>query len=169
MTPRSDSVHARLLRLGFEDPDRARDELAALGDGVEPLVALLARTADPDQALSGLTRLAGRVGPELVSELSEDEGTSMRLLSVLGASQALADHLYRHPDQWRELADPFLGSTRPAAYAVRAGLLRAVGADPDVESPVATRSDGTALEALRVEYRRLLTRLAARDLAHHLG
>ncbi len=47
----------------------------------------------------------------------------MRLLSVLGASQALADHLVRHPEQWRELTDPTLGSTRPAAYAVRAGLL----------------------------------------------
>ena len=53
----------------------------------------------------------------------------MRLLSVLGASLALTDHLCRHPDQWRELADPFLGSTRPAAYAVREALLRAVGAD----------------------------------------
>ncbi len=169
MTPRSDSVHSRLLRLGFEDSDRARDELAALGDAADPLVALIARTADPDQALTGLTRLAERVGPRLVPALADDEGTSMRLLSVLGASQALADHLYRHPDQWRELADPFLGSTRPAAYAVRAGLLRAVGADPDAATPTATLPDGTAVDALRVEYRRVLTRLAARDLAHHLG
>ena len=30
----------------------------------------------------------------------------MRLLSVLGASQALADHLARHPEQWRELDRP---------------------------------------------------------------
>ena len=37
------------------------------------------------------------------------------------------------------------------------------------EAPTATLDDAAALDALRVEYRRLLLRLAARDLAHHLG
>jgi glutamate-ammonia-ligase adenylyltransferase len=104
-----------------------------------------------------------------VQELGDDEGTAMRLLSVLGASQALTDHLCRHPEQWRELADPFLGSTRPAAYAVRGALLGAVGADPRDGRPTATVPHAEAVDALRVEYRRLLTRLAARDLAHHVG
>jgi glutamate-ammonia-ligase adenylyltransferase len=166
---RSESPRRHLLRLGFEDSARARDELARLGDRAEPLVALLARTADPDQALAGLSRLAERADPALVGELADDEGTAMRLLSVLGASQALTDHLCRHPEQWRELADPLLGSTRPAAYAVRSALLRAVGADPVHEHPTATLPESEATDALRVEYRRLLTRLAARDLAHHLG
>ena len=93
----------------------------------------------------------------------------MRLLGVLGASEALGDHLVRHPEHWRELTDPTLGSTRPAAYAVRAALLRAVGADPQDPTPVATLPDAEAVDALRVEYRRVLLRLAARDLAHHLG
>jgi glutamate-ammonia-ligase adenylyltransferase len=166
---RPESDRQVLTRLGFEDTTRARDELAELGPAAGPLVALLARTADPDQSLAGLARLAERVGPELVPELADDEGTSMRLLSVLGASQALADYLARHPDHWRELTDPLLGSTRPTAHAVRAGLLRAVGADPDDEAPVATTPGAEAADALRVEYRRVLTRLAARDLAHHLG
>ena len=93
----------------------------------------------------------------------------MRLLSVLGASQALGQHLARHPEQWRELTDPTLGSTRPAAYAVRSSLLAAVGAEPTDPEPVATLPDAEAVDALRVEYRRLLLRLASRDLAHHLG
>ena len=93
----------------------------------------------------------------------------MRLLSVLGASTALADHLARHPEQWRGLTDPTLGCTRPAAYAMRAALLRAVGADPDDEHPVSTLADPAAVDALRVEYRRWLTLLAARDLAHHMS
>jgi glutamate-ammonia-ligase adenylyltransferase len=168
VSPRSDSARTHLLRLGFEDSARARDDLARLGDP-EPLVALLARTADPDQALAGLVRLAERAEPGFVAELAGDEGTAMRLLSVLGASLSLTDHLCRHPDQWRELADPFLGSTRPAAYAVRDALLRAVGADPTVDLPTAALPHAEAVDALRVEYRRLLTRLAARDLAHHLG
>ena len=93
----------------------------------------------------------------------------MRLLSVLGASLALTDHLVRHPEQWTELTDPTLGSTRAAAYAVRAGLLDAVGADPLAPVPVATLPEREALDAMRVEYRRVLLRLAARDLAHHVG
>ena len=93
----------------------------------------------------------------------------MRLLSVLGASHALSDHLVRHPEQWRELTDPLLGSTRPAAFAVRAGLLRSVGADPDAASPTAAMETAEAVDALRVEYRRVLLRLASRDLTHGLG
>jgi [glutamine synthetase] adenylyltransferase / [glutamine synthetase]-adenylyl-L-tyrosine phosphorylase len=166
---RGDSVRTRLLRVGFVDSAQAADELARLGDGAESLVPVLADTADPDQALAGLVRLAERAQPGLVEALATDEGTALRLLSVLGASVALTDHLCRHPDQWQELTDPFLGSTRPAAYAMRDALLRAVGADPTSDVPTATVLHADAVDALRVEYRRLLIRLAARDLVHHVG
>ena len=165
-TSRSD-----LLRLGFVDSDRTLDGIGRLGDHAEPLVALLGRTADPDLALDGLLRLAEAVDDrdDLLRDLVDDEGTAMRLLTVLGASQALADHLARHPDHWHELTDPTMGSTRPAAYAVRAAMLSAVGADPLADRPVAELPEQEALDAMRVEYRRLLLRLAARDLAHHVG
>jgi glutamate-ammonia-ligase adenylyltransferase len=157
--------------MGFADAERSLANLDRLGDAADPLLAVLARTADPDLALLGLVRLAESAddGKQLLSEVADDEGTAMRLLSVLGASTALADHLVRHPEQWRQLADPTLGSTRAAAFAIRADLLRAVGADPDDPAPVATLEDGEALDALRVEYRRHLVRLASRDLAHHEG
>jgi len=168
--PTTDS--GRLVRMGFEDGERAAAGLRQLGDGVaEPLVALIARTADPDQALArlvGLVEVQDDPGP-MLRALVDDEGTAMRLLSVLGASEALGEHLCRHPDHWRELTDPTMGSTRPAAYAVREALLNAVGAEPMDPVPVATRPDAEAVDALRVEYRRLLLRLASRDLAHHLG
>ncbi len=169
-TSRSD-----LLRHGFVDSDRTSAGLRELGGHADPLVALLGRTADPDLALAGLLRLAAAADEQLgdrdamLQEIVDDEGTAMRLLCVLGASQALADHLVRHPTQWRELTDPTLGSTRPAAYAVRAALLTAVGADPSSDQPVAGVPEPEALDALRVEYRRLLLRLASRDLAHHVG
>jgi glutamate-ammonia-ligase adenylyltransferase len=172
MTPgRPQSAKGRLLRLGFVDPDGADAHLEALGRP-DPLLAVLGRTADPDGALTALRDLADSAGegrPELLEVLADDEGTAMRLLSVLGASTALAQHLCRHPEQWRELTDPSLGSARPAAFAVRADLLRAVGADPAAREPVAGLADGEAVDALRVEYRRLLLRLAARDLAHGVG
>ncbi len=160
-----------LVRMGFVDAERSLANLERLGEAADPLLAVLARTGDPDLALHGLVRLAEAAddGDELLSAVADDEGTAMRLLSVLGASTALADHLVRHPEQWKELADPTLGSTRAAAFAVRAELLRAVGADPGDAAPVATLADSEAVDALRVEYRRVLLRLAARDLAHDEG
>lgn len=169
---RATTSKGTLVRLGFQDADAALAALAALGDdAADCLVHFLARTADPDHALAALVRLAEVVeDPEaLLRTLCEDEGTAMRLLCVLGASPALADHLVRHPEHWAELTDPTLGSTRPASYAVRADLLRVVGADPHAAVPVATLPDDEAVDALRVEYRRVLLRLAARDLAHDLG
>ncbi|MGN6723695.1 MAG: bifunctional [glutamine synthetase] adenylyltransferase/[glutamine synthetase]-adenylyl-L-tyrosine phosphorylase [Marmoricola sp.] len=169
MSPRVTSLRSQLVRLGFEDPDRSSKSIEALGEAALPLVAFFARTADPDEAVEGFCALveASDEGQEIIEEITDDEGTAMRLLSVLGASRALAHHLRRHPEHWRELTDPELGSTRPASYAVRAGLLRAVGADPDAPHPTATVK--AAEDALRVEYRRVLLRLAARDLAHHMG
>ena len=168
---RSATSKGNLLRLGFRDPDAALVALRRLGVSSDPLLAILGRTADPDEAAAGLVRLADVVDDpdHLLRALAEDEGTAMRLLCVLGASEALGDHLVRHPDHWGELADSRLGSTRPAAWSVRAGLLRAVGADPHAPEPVATRPDADAVDALRVEYRRVLLRLASRDLTHDLG
>ncbi|MBA3782925.1 MAG: bifunctional [glutamine synthetase] adenylyltransferase/[glutamine synthetase]-adenylyl-L-tyrosine phosphorylase [Nocardioides sp.] len=157
-----------LARLGFQQPDRALLHLASLGAPGEELLAILGRAADPDLALLGLVRLveASDEGDAMLAALAADEGTAMRLLLVMGASTALSDHLVRHPGHWLELTDPTMGSSRPPAYAVRADLLRAVGADPADVLPVATLPDAAALDALRVEYRRVLVRLAARDLAH---
>ena len=108
----------RLARLGFAEPESAERHLAELGsDAAEPLVALIARTADPDLALQRLVDLVEvQDDPApMLRALVDDEGTAMRLLSVLGASEALAEHLCRHPEHWRELTDPTMGSTRPAA------------------------------------------------------
>ncbi|MGB0101432.1 MAG: bifunctional [glutamine synthetase] adenylyltransferase/[glutamine synthetase]-adenylyl-L-tyrosine phosphorylase, partial [Nocardioides sp.] len=173
MTARPAISKGDLLRQGFLDPDAALEVIDRLADAAGPLLALVARTADPDAALAGLLCLLEALDEsgdprELLTTLVDDEGTAMRLLSVLGASEALADHLRRHPEHWRELGDSRLGSTRPAAWAVRAGLLAAVGADPDDPTPTATVPDVEAVDALRVEYRRVLLRLAARDLTHHL-
>ncbi|MBO9524226.1 MAG: bifunctional [glutamine synthetase] adenylyltransferase/[glutamine synthetase]-adenylyl-L-tyrosine phosphorylase [Nocardioidaceae bacterium] len=150
-----------LARLGFQDTEATAAGLARLGPPAEPVLAILGRTADPDLALAALLRLheAAEDRDQLLRVLEDDEGTAMRLLSVLGMSQALGDHLVRHPEHWRELTDPTLGSTRPAAYALRDALLGAVEG----------RAYDDAVDALRVEYRRLLLRLAARDLAHHVG
>jgi glutamate-ammonia-ligase adenylyltransferase len=156
----------RLARLGFDQADRSGHALGRLGDTGERLLGELAETADPDQAVQQLAELA-EVVPDraaLLDALTGGDGFARRLLAVLGASSALAAHLRRHPGQWRELTDPTLETTRPAAYALRAALLEAVGADPAAREPVSGLPDAEAVDALRVHYRRLLLRLAARDL-----
>lgn len=164
------------VRKGFVDGAAAVRGIERLGDPGPPLTDELAAAADPDVALDGLLRLVDALdeqsagaGREMLAEVADDEGTAMRLCSVLGASTALAHHLVRHPEQWRELTDPTLGSTRAPAYALREAMLAAVGADPHADEPVAGLPDDQAVDALRVEYRRLLLRLASRDLAHHVG
>ncbi len=169
--PRQTTDAARLARIGYADPVAAASAMERLGTRAEELVYLVGSTADPDQALGYLADLADRVGDRegFVNALADDEGTAMRLTHVLGASTALADHLLRHPGHWQGLSDPLLGSTRPTARSMRALLLEAVGADPDAEQPASTLPDAQAVDALRVEYRRQLLGLAARDLAHELA
>lgn len=169
---RAATTKGQLLRLGFSDAERSLRWLDDVGPAAPDLVPLLARTADPDHAVAGLVRLleaAGDGAGELLARLQSDEGLATRLFAVLGASEALSDHLARHPDQWRELDDPTLECSRPAAYAVREAVLRALGADPGDPVPVAQGDDAALVDVLRVEYRRVLLRLAARDLAHGTG
>ncbi len=158
-------------RLGFRDVEATMAALGRLGPAGDELVHLLAAAAAPDQAAVYLADLAAAAPDrdELLEALRDDEGFAMRLLLVLGASSALGDHLVRHPGHWHELTDPALGSTRAPAFALRAAMLGAVGADPATATPIAMLEDTVAVDALRVEYRRNLLRLASRDLAHGVG
>jgi glutamate-ammonia-ligase adenylyltransferase len=161
----------RLARLGFRDADAGLAALRPLGTAIDEAVHHFGAAADPDQAagyLADLVEAAGD-GDELLDILGSDEDFALRLVLLLGASSALAQHLVRNPEQWHDLTDPVLGTTRAPAFAMRADLLRAVGADPADEAPVAGLEDSDAVDALRVEYRRLLLHLAARDLAHGVG
>lgn len=160
-----------LARMGFRDAEASRRALQRLGPAADDVVPLVAVAASPDQAADHLADLVDRAedGDALVEALVDDEPFARRLLLLLGASTALAGHLLNHPAQWRDLTDPALAATRTPAFHLRAELLRAVGADPTAPVPVSTLEDAVAVDALRVEYRRLLLRLAARDLAHGVG
>lgn len=160
-----------LARRGFGDSDRAAGLLRTAGlspDRHEGIIDELGRAADPDLALLGLARiLESEPAPdELRDALSEDPDLRARLVRVLGASAALADHLAGHPGDWRELRGPDAART-PSAAELRSSLLRTVGADPSATAPVATLTGGVtdgATHALRVAYRRRILRLSGSDL-----
>src|SRR4051795_9961099 len=155
-----DRVHsavAHLARAGFTDAAGTQTALSSLGlADDEAVVAALAGSADPALAVTALTRIAETADDRtaLLAAVVTDEGFRDRLLAVLGASEALGEHLVRHPAQWRLLADAPAVTTRPSRLGLRHRLQGAVTGLVGVE----------ARDALRRSYRQALLVLAARDL-----
>ncbi|MGW1210210.1 bifunctional [glutamine synthetase] adenylyltransferase/[glutamine synthetase]-adenylyl-L-tyrosine phosphorylase [Streptomyces sp. NPDC002499] len=153
---RRSSTFSRLLRHGFTDPSAAErlldsGELTPVRNDPVLLEALGA-TADPDLALLGLVRLL-EAQPDttawrtLLDTLIAAKPLRDRLLGVLGASSALADHLARHPHDWHALVTYEPRDLHPGVEEFERGLAEAT-------DPV----------SLRVAYRRCLLSIAARDV-----
>ncbi|MFJ8015178.1 bifunctional [glutamine synthetase] adenylyltransferase/[glutamine synthetase]-adenylyl-L-tyrosine phosphorylase [Streptomyces sp. NPDC096339] len=152
---RRSSTFIQLLRSGFTDPQTAarlleNDALASVR--TDPvLLDALGATADPDLALLGLVRLAEAQTPEerplLLDTLVAAKPLRDRLLGVLGASEALGDHLARHPRDWQALVTYEAADLHPGLADFERGLA-------DAHDPV----------GLRVAYRRCLLSIAARDV-----
>ncbi|MEV6617258.1 bifunctional [glutamine synthetase] adenylyltransferase/[glutamine synthetase]-adenylyl-L-tyrosine phosphorylase [Streptomyces sp. NPDC051051] len=153
---RRSSTFTRLLRHGFTDASAAERLLD--GAGLSPLrndpvlLEALGRTADPDLALRGLARLleaqpGAAARRELIDTVIAAKPLRDRLLGVLGASAALADHLARHPRDWEALVTYEPSDLHPGVEEFERGL---AGADDPV--------------SLRVAYRRCLLSIAARDV-----
>ncbi|MET9828738.1 bifunctional [glutamine synthetase] adenylyltransferase/[glutamine synthetase]-adenylyl-L-tyrosine phosphorylase [Streptomyces sp. NPDC006385] len=153
---RRSSTFTRLLRHGFTDPSAAErllesPELAPIRNDPVLLEALGA-TADPDLALHGLVRLL-EAQPDsgaqrrLLDTVIAAKPLRDRLLGVLGASAALADHLSRHPSDWQALV----------MYEPR-------DLHPEVEEFEHGLAEATDPVSLRVAYRRCLLSIAARDV-----
>ncbi|MEW2074113.1 bifunctional [glutamine synthetase] adenylyltransferase/[glutamine synthetase]-adenylyl-L-tyrosine phosphorylase [Streptomyces sp. NPDC013433] len=153
---RRSSTFTRLLRHGFTDPSAAERLLDSAGLALvrnDPvLLDALGATADPDLALQGLVRLLEAQGgatahQELLDTLIAAKPLRDRLLGVLGASEALADHLARHPSDWQALVTYEPRDLHPGLEEFERGL---AGAGDPV--------------SLRVAYRRCLLSIAARDV-----
>ncbi|GGZ21203.1 glutamate-ammonia-ligase adenylyltransferase [Streptomyces inusitatus] len=152
---RRSSTFTRLVRHGFTDPGAAHRLLdlpvmaAVHSDPV--LLDALGAVADPDLALGGLVRLV-EAQPEdgrrvLLDTLLAAKPLRDRLLGVLGASEALGDHLARHPGDWRTLVTWEAADLHPGVEEFEHDLAEA-------DDPV----------SLRVAYRRSLLGIAARDV-----
>ncbi|MBM7500762.1 bifunctional [glutamine synthetase] adenylyltransferase/[glutamine synthetase]-adenylyl-L-tyrosine phosphorylase [Brachybacterium muris] len=163
-----------LARLGFSRTDRvqrflAEPALEGLGEGGAEAIGA---TADGDDAVLGLLRLAEAAQSgghdallqEFLSSVGEDGSPGHRLITLLGTSVALGDFLARHPEQLEALRSDQDALTVPASQ-VREDLLRAVGADPDADVPVAGATGREARDALRVAYHARLLQIAAADVS----
>jgi [glutamine synthetase] adenylyltransferase / [glutamine synthetase]-adenylyl-L-tyrosine phosphorylase len=156
--------------MGFADTARAQALIGELaldvgGEGADArLLQELAGAADPDQALAGLARLAPDAG--LRQALRDDDELRERLVSVLGASAALGDHLSRHPADWRLLAHDASFPAKDDGAEPTEELLAAVGATagPEPVADLAVADGRDPATRLRIAYRRRLLQLAALDL-----
>ncbi|SFC69788.1 bifunctional [glutamine synthetase] adenylyltransferase/[glutamine synthetase]-adenylyl-L-tyrosine phosphorylase [Streptomyces aidingensis] len=158
---RRDSRFGRLLRHGFTDPgaaERLLDSPALRPAGSDgALLDSLAAAADPDLALRALVRIAEAQTPAgrtvFVETLVAGKPLRDRLVAVLGASEALGDHLARRPGEWQELA----------SFDTAADLHPGIA---DFEAALAGADDA---DALRIAYRRALLLIAARDMTGTTG
>ncbi|WP_327684598.1 bifunctional [glutamine synthetase] adenylyltransferase/[glutamine synthetase]-adenylyl-L-tyrosine phosphorylase [Streptomyces sp. NBC_00467] len=152
---RRSSTFTRLLRHGFTDPGEAErflelpDMASVRTDPV--LLEALGAVADPDLALRSLVRLVEGQEPSdrpvLLDTLVSAKPLRDRLLGVLGASEALGDHLARHPGDWRALA-----------------TYESADLHPGIEEFERCLADAADPVTLRIAYRRCLLSIAARDV-----
>jgi glutamate-ammonia-ligase adenylyltransferase len=145
---RTTTTLTELARLGFADLSDAVDALVGVP---AELIPSFAAAADPDQALRLLRGLL-EASPDELAPILVDDAAAIRLIRVLGASSGLADFLGHHPEELLVFAERL--TSLPTADQYGLLLLDAV--------------EGLAAEAgwnaLRIAYRRELTRAAAWDL-----
>jgi glutamate-ammonia-ligase adenylyltransferase len=150
-----------LARAGFQGTARAGGLLTEVLSrldadlDVPALLADLASVADPDAALLALVRLldprttgatGGRTDAATAPVVSGGGEPRRRLLTLLGGSVALGEHLLRHPEHLAAVAEGASPEPGEVVAAVQ-GLAGREGA-----------------EALRVAYRAQLVRVATTDL-----
>ncbi len=142
------------------------------------LLTELSEAADPDLALHQLGRLVETINRRATGAngatnaaagagvpvkdprpaLAEDPGLRHRLVTVLGASAALGDHLVAQPQEWEQLSSVVFDDRMAEAEAGNPGYLRRMRA------AVGEQTGPAAVTALRLAYRRELLVLAAADL-----
>jgi len=153
---------SHVARAGFSELSSARLRLSAIADAVgsdvQYLLDVFSLAADPDRALTGLSRLA-EAHVALLEKLLPSRPSAERLVRVLGGSRGLTEFIERHPHNLAAFAkDPVLPES---AESVRIILGESVGNVDGFSNVVGD----AARDALRVRYRELLLQIAIFDLS----
>ncbi|MFW0787450.1 bifunctional [glutamine synthetase] adenylyltransferase/[glutamine synthetase]-adenylyl-L-tyrosine phosphorylase [Gordonia sp. CPCC 206044] len=161
----------RLGLLEVSAPEHLADLAWNNDDSIDVLWAL-SRSPDADLTLRALIRMKGAVADGDWAEIDQlirtDKGFRGRLFAVLGASDALGDHLVAEPASWRMLTSPVL----PTVDEVYERMLASVGATPEDGELAkgnkiyrAALTGPKAVVALRSAYRDVLLQVAGHDVA----
>ncbi|MBT5576170.1 MAG: bifunctional [glutamine synthetase] adenylyltransferase/[glutamine synthetase]-adenylyl-L-tyrosine phosphorylase [Microbacteriaceae bacterium] len=144
--PRTPSTLSSLARAGFARLDDARERLDRLGYAAEDF----SLAPDPDLAVKTIADLHDK-NPSALAKLWANNALKESLVLLAGASSGLGDFLRRHPDQWDLVGKPL--ASLPDAQSYRTMF----------QKFVAKSSGEEAAMALRIAYRRELSRLALWD------
>ncbi len=117
---RADTPAGRMARLGVADAQRLAERLADVPWWRDGLLEDVGEAADPGQPLRTALDLH-EVAPEGIVAVAADERAWRRFALVSGVSQALAEHLVRHPEHLPILAED---SPPPGAVALREEFAR---------------------------------------------
>ncbi len=175
------SARERLTALGFEDPTRALQHLAALSGGLSRgaaiqrtllpvMVDAFASSADPDGGLLAFRQVSEALGatPWFLRLLRDEGQTAERLALVLGASRYVAGLLQRAPEGMFVLADDaeLVPRTREV---LAAALLATVRRSGEVEQAVAAARGLRRVELLRIACADLLGRIEVAEVGPALA
>ncbi len=144
---RGSSQLARLARMGFADT-AACQKVVADCEILDSKLEFIAAAADPDLALVSLANIVTSGAVDAQSWSAENWQT---LAKLLGASQALGQHLLRHSSHIGYVLE---SQTVPSAEQMQQDLI----------SSVAGLEWDSALVALRIAYRRQVCAIAGVDL-----
>lgn len=161
-----------LIHAGLQDLDQARrsfDELRRAGLDDQRLglaLRALGNACDPDTALRNLTDivLAQQSQQSRLMDILPDEPAFGRLMTVLGASDAMGKMMRFRPELVEAASIDRCGSRHFGAAERRAHILTAVGADPGDAAPVASLPIAQAATGLRAAYHRQLAAVMAMDV-----
>ena len=169
---------SELARLGFEELSQSIPKLDRLvelvGDWGHSALEPLAKAPSPDRALDSLLRLAETDAKAIRKIVSKPE-PALRLIRVLGASDAIAEFLQRQPAQLEKFSSqpqlplkPVLSSEDRKSLRVsyRSELLRIIDFDLSATDPLAAYNDvSQSLSSLTDAALGAAIELAARELA----
>lgn len=162
-----------LIRAGLQDLDRARAlfgqlKADAIADGrCAELLGVLAHACDPDVALGNFVDIVNAMQSSRrdLDRVIPDAGALRRLITVLGASDAMGKFMRFRPELVEAASVGSADSHLFNRAQRRARLLMEVGADPDDQAmPVASKDLAEAATALRAGYRRQLAAIIAQDV-----
>lgn len=161
-----------LIRAGLQDIDTARTLFEQLAKDDVPdshlarLLDVLKYACDPDIALRNFLDIVNAMqsSQRNIDELLPDGQALRRLITVLGASDAMGKFMRFKPELVEAAAldrgDSHLFNTAQR----RAHMLEAIGADPaNTANPEADRPLADAATALRATYRKQLAAILAQD------
>ena len=116
---------SELAKLGFENLSETVSKLDRLvelvGDWGHSALTPLASAASPDKGLDFLLRMA-EVQPKAVSKTLADASLAERFCRIAGASDAIAEHLLRHPGSFKLPKKPEINKAYKVGSSSRTDL-----------------------------------------------